>query len=372
MDLNPDANPFTTSPGRVPAQFGGRGAALADARTILARLAARRNAGDHILEGLRGMGKTALLAHIRDLADAQDLVPIPIECGHTFDMDTSLTLRRALHELTTGGSLRRTAGRVRGVKAGPVEAHLADPDDMNSHNITHLVIDVAAAAEAADRPVLLTVDEAHENPEEACRIIRGVHAAGQAGHPLATYLAGLPGLHQQLAEVTTYAERILVTELDVLDRDGVHQALVDPCLALDVDVHADVVDLVSDRSGGYPYFVQIWGYHLWRASAPFGQIDRRSVDVAATAVHADTSRLHASRWKRVPNRERDYLAALAHTGGHATSADVAHALGVETPGVSRVRGQLLDRGMIYAPSHGTVAIAVPGLADWIVEHRPAD
>lgn len=360
-------NPFVTSPGRVPARFGGRGVVLADARGLLARLQAGRNAGEQILEGLRGMGKTALMAHVRALAADRDIVTVGLELGPDNDAVVYRGLQRVRRSLEAGGSMRQVAERIRGVKAGPVAAELADPAADHALDVAQMVADVAAVAASAGRSVLVTVDEAHEHPHLACEVIRGLHAAGQDNRPIGAYLAGLPGTHQRLAEVTTYAERILVTQLELLDYDGVAQALAGPCRDLGVLVDDRVVDVVVDESSGYPYFVQVWGHHLWRAAAANDndQIDLADLDRARPDARADIARLYASRWQRLTGRQRDYLDALAVAGGTGKSSAVADAIGLDVTSASHIRAQLLERGMIYAPAYGQVAVTIPGFANWI-------
>lgn len=362
--LSADANPFVAFPGRVPAAFGGRGRVLADARTVLGRLRARRNAGEHILEGLRGVGKTALMAHVRHLAEQDGIVTVALELRHD-PAPVAAALVDVLEELLPGARWRTVAARFRGLKVGPVAGEFAGPDPTPG-GIPELVAEVAAAAGASDRPLLVTLDEAHESPELACQVIRGMHVSGQRNDPVATYIAGLPGTHARLAEVTTYAERLPVTDLGLLDHDGVRTAVAAPCRELDVEVADAVIDVVADESRGYPYFVQVWGHHLWDvAAAGHDAIGHECVDEARVQVAATTDRMFAGRNDRLTPLQRDYMHALARLGGRAESSQVAAALDRTVTQASTMRAQLIDRGMIYSPTYGTVQVTVPGFAEWL-------
>lgn len=367
--LRPDANPFVALPGRVPVVFGGRGRVLADARIVLERLQVRRNGGEHILEGLRGVGKTALMAHVRQLAQRDDIATVAIELGSD-TAPVAAAFMAVLQDLLPGARWRSLASRFRGLKVGPVAGEFAGPDPV-SPGIPELVAEAAAAAAATDRPLLVTIDETHEDPDTACQIIRGMHTAGQRNDPVATYLAGLPGTHARLAEVTTYAERLPVTDLGALDHDAVRAAVADPCQQLGVDVTDVVIDTVADESRGYPYFVQLWGHHLWLAAANHDAIDAACVADARNEVKTTTDRLFAGRHQRLTQLQDEYLRALAHLGGRAESSAVASALGRTITQTSTLRAQLIHRGMIYSPRYGIVETTIPGFADWL-RRLPSD
>jgi hypothetical protein len=356
-----------TEPGRVPSAFGGRGRELRDARTVLEQLAVRRHGGQRILEGLRGVGKTALMAHVRQETEGQGLLTLRAELGG----DRDAVAHRILHlirAITPAGRLRELASRFRGVRVGPIAGELTSPTG-GPEEITDLIADLGTTAAANDAPVLLTIDEAHEDPHVACQIIRGLHEAGQQEVPVAAYLAGLPGLHARLSEITTYAERLPVTTLGLLDYDETRAALVTPFADAGILVTPDVVDAVADAAGGYPYFVQLWGHHLWRETADPDRITMAAVRAASGAVQEAVDRLFSGRFDRLTELQRRYVMALARLGGRARSADVASALGRAVQSVSPLRAKLIERGALYAPAYGEVALTVPGLDEWLVRRE---
>ncbi|MDZ7802091.1 MAG: hypothetical protein U5K81_15035 [Trueperaceae bacterium] len=51
---------------------------------------------------------------------------------------------------------------------------------------------------------------------------------------------------------------------------------------------------------------------------------------------------------------------MAHLGrGPHRTGEVAEALGRKTTAISTIRKNLIDKGMIYSPSHGEMAFTVP-------------
>ena len=117
---------------------------------------------------------------------------------------------------------------------------------------------------------------------------------------------------------------------------------------------------IVEASQGYPYFLQEWGKHAWDAASG-ARIGPADVDKAAASV---TSALDESffrvRFDRLTPAERRYLRAMAELGpGPHRSGDIAEALQSKVSSQSPLRRQLIDKGMIWSPSHGDTAFTVP-------------
>lgn len=93
--------------------------------------------------------------------------------------------------------------------------------------------------------VLMNIDEAHEDLAATATVVQGLHRTGQHGDPMTAVIAGLPGTAAGVARVVTYAERLRVTEVGLLNADGVAEALQGPFADHDVAIDDDVVDTVA-------------------------------------------------------------------------------------------------------------------------------
>ena len=82
--------------------------------------------------------------------------------------------------------------------------------------------------------------------------------------PLMLVGAGLPSLPAQLADATSYAERLYdYRPVGLLDRPAAVDALTIPTRALGVDWDDTALAMSADVAGGYPYFLQAIGKHVW-------------------------------------------------------------------------------------------------------------
>ncbi|AXV09998.1 RecA-superfamily ATPases implicated in signal transduction (plasmid) [Euzebya pacifica] len=364
-------NPFRPGIGRVPPAFGGREGALGAAKVIIDVLAGGGDPDFLLIRGVRGVGKTALMAYARRHANDAGVVCVHLEADRG-PADPAVTINRlisAADAIAGRRAVRRLIARVDGLKLGPsgIEVSLDDRRPATS-TVEEIMTALAATAAAAGRGVLLTVDEVQEAEDALFRpLMRAVHYAAQEAHPVGLIAAGLPGATDALrAEGQTYTERLDTVELGMLGTAGVAEAIRAPFDNHGVTVDDTVVETVARDSGGYPFFVQLWGWALWLSATDRVRIGPESLPAARDRVSQRTDRFMLNRAKRIPTgRARHLVAALARAGGHASTADLLAATGFTSGQYSPVRQELLDSGLVFVPARGRLAFSVPGFADWI-------
>lgn len=370
-------SPFKPGPGKVPPAFGGRDEPLRTAKAMVDRLAVPSDpVAMPLLRGVRGVGKTALMAYVRHHAARVRAVPLHIEAD-PYDDDLGATcqalLRDAAPLLSKTADLGRRLSSLSVVR-GEVAFH--PPTPRADGSLEALIHDLVLLAGARGVGIILTVDEVHEAEEQLLRpLVRAIHRHAQDSRPLGVILSGLPGAaNQLLAEGQTYAERLATFDLGMIDGRGVTEALREPFREdADVDVTTDVIDHVTEDSGGYPYFVQLWGEALWDVLPERRDVRLADVPRAQRTVDRRREDFFAGRWNRFPTgHARDLANALARLGGTARMSEIARALGrADQRGLSDARGALIAGGHVHSPSYGRLAFTVPGFDRWLVT-RPGD
>lgn len=368
------ANPFRPGAGKVPPAFGGRLRPLLTAKTIVDRLAVPSDPVEvPVLRGYRGMGKTALMAYAREHAGAGGTVSLHIEADPT---DTSLvatcaTLARDARPLTADVPARLARRLAALDLRGRVEFHPVDSADPGS-NVEALLHDLVLLGEERGVGILLTVDEAHEAEDLLLRpLIRALHRHAQDARAFGVIISGLPGVAGTLMdEGQTYTERLTTHDLDLLDVDATAEALRLPFTDdADIQVTDDAVAAIHASAGGYPWFVQLWGAHLWNVLAHHGPLTPADVERARPHVTADTDGFYARRWGRVPDgRARDLVRSLAARGGEAAVREIVADAGLaRAEQLGPARAELISRGLVFSPSRGRLAFTVPGFDGWVVD-----
>lgn len=351
-------------------------------RTAIAldRIRAGRAARSTILYGLRGVGKTVLLAAMRDAAEGEGMVLVNIEAPENRSLPGMLVpaLRAALLRLdrlkqASAGvrkALRALAGFAKlKVKFDDLEVALdfepepglADSGDLDS-DLADLIAATGEAARERETAVVLVIDELQYVPEEQlAALISALHRASQKRLPITMLAAGLPQLLGQMGRAKSYAERLF----EFVPVAPLHGAAAEAAIRLPIEREEETitdgaVEAILEATQGYPYFLQEWGKHSWDAAVG-SPITVGDVQVASVTALAE---LDASffrvRFDRLSPAEKRYLRGMAELGpGPHRSGDIANALGVKVSGVAPTRNSLIAKGMLYSPAHGDTAFTVP-------------
>ena len=188
------------------------------------------------------------------------------------------------------------------------------------------------------------------NTEELVAINTALHYLGQGELPLPLMLvgAGLPSLPAQLADATSYAERLYdYRPVGLLDRPAAVDALTIPTRALGVDWDDTALAMSADVAGGYPYFLQAIGKHVWD-NAINSPISADDVGVGMRDARREVDDgLYRSRWERATPAQRDLLRALADQAGDGAATVSALASRMRksrASDLSVARNELIKKG----------------------------
>ena len=379
--MNPATNPFAPGAGTPPPELAGRDELLESVRVTIARVRAGRAAKSVLMIGLRGVGKTVLLDRMRDDAEATGVHSLRIEAPEDRSLPAMLApeLRRALLRLSreerardlATRALRALAGfakalkvRYRDIEVGldfEAEPGLADNGDLEQ-DLLALLEAAGQAAREAETALAMFVDELqYVDEEELAAFITALHRLAQRQLPVLLIGAGLPQLRGRMGRAKSYAERLFdFPEIGPLSRAAAERAIVIPIHAEAADITAAAVTQIIETTQGYPYFLQEWGKHSWDA-ADDSPITAEDVGAAsATAVAALDASFFGMRFDRLTPAEKRYLRAMAELGpGPHRSGDIAAALGRKVTSLAPLRAQLINKGMVWSPSHGDTAFTVP-------------
>lgn len=221
---------------------------------------------------------------------------------------------------------------------------------------------------------LVLVDELQEaTGDELTAINTAVHQLGQHDAPLPVMFvgAGLPSLPAQLAEATSYAERLYEDRpIGLLDEQASRSALTDPVTSHGVTWDESALDAALVVAAGYPYFLQAVGKHVWDIAAGT-KISLEDAEMGSAAAHREVDDgLYRARWERATPAQRDLLRAMADLTGDQPSpvADLTAAMGKKrVSDLSVSRNELIKKGLLYAPERGLLAFTVPGMHTFVTQ-----
>jgi hypothetical protein len=381
-------NPYNPGAGVPPRELAGRDDLLESARVAVIRARDGRAAKSAIMLGLRGVGKTVLLNTFEAIAEENGCQTALLEIDPDKPLAQQLApqLQHILHRLDrlkkAGAELQKAFGSLRAFASmfkatvGDVDFSLAGPAATGdlAIDLTDLLVAIADAAKKRDTAVVLLMDEIqYVQKGDLSALIMAMHKISQRQLPLLLFGGGLPQLAKLAGDAKSYAERLFdYPPIGPLTPEGARQALVGPAERESVKYTADALDYVIDQTGGYPFFLQVWGSHCWETAAksPITLADAKAASVSATAALDEG--IFKVRLARLTERQKSYARAMAEFGPEpVNSSDVANALGLSLSQAAPIRDELIKKGMAYSPERGLIGFTVPKFDDYMRRTSPA-
>ena len=336
-------------------------------------------AGDVILHGPRGNGKTVLLDVIGDRLE-QVGAQVVRATAHEELASWRALANALIPDDGWRGALRRLSERAGGVAPSRLtlfgvrlDLDLNQADGSSARQML--------ASRSAEDPFALLVDEAHAlSPEVGARLLDASQSIRRMGAPFLLILAGTPGILQALRGMgTTFWERSLRMPVGRLkpgeDRDALMKPLEDSGCSADADPLARLLDAANL----YPYFVQEVGAATVTALNARGakHIDTAVADQALAAFSSVKTAFYDSRVDELDDAGLlPYAAALAQLfageESRAPRAAVSDTLAVccarrgEGLDARQVRRELVARGVVWARDGGYEP-GIPSLLTHVAE-----
>ncbi|MBR5895221.1 MAG: ATP-binding protein [Akkermansia sp.] len=380
-------NPFTPGAGSPPPALVGRDNIIYEANTLIDRTLAGRSAQSILLTGLRGVGKTVLLNKVRHMAiDKQhiSIIQLEIEENKTFAELLVPELLKTLYELNmlTGAGVAVKRGLmalrnfIKGIKVNVANISIdlaplqgvADSGDLN-RDLCDLMLTVAAAAKAQQRILLLLIDEMQlMAKDELNALILTMHKAQQIIAPIALVGAGLPTLPMNTGKAKSYAERLfLYPDIGKLNMQEAQDAISEPAERAGASFTKEALETIFNETQGYPYFLQTWAYNIWNTS-PHPKITLDDVMRAKPRIQAGLdSSFFRVRYDRLTPREKIFMHAMALCDSQeCTLSEVAKQMQSNSSSISRIREQLVRKGMLFSPRHGCIRYTVPLFKEFLL------
>lgn len=392
--MDPILNPYSPGAGTPPPELAGRDELREKVRVAIGRIRIGNPAKSVLMVGLRGVGKTVLLDKMRQEAESSGVYTLKLEAPEDRSLPALLApqLRLILIKLSAIESakayatrgLRALAGFAKALKVKfndievgldlEPELGLADNGDLEG-DLAVLLEQVGLAAQSAKTAVVMFIDELQyvKEPQFAA-LITALHRCAQAKLPVTVIGAGLPQLLARAGDAKSYSERLFdYPMVGPLSREDAQLAITRPAQAQGVMFLPEAIDEIYKDTQGYPYFLQMWSKYSWDVAteSPIGRADVLRAR-ALTEADLDES-FFKTRFERCTPSERRYLRAMASLGaGPHRSGDIANALGRDIKQLGMVRSSLINKGMVWSPSHGDTAFTVPLFDQFMIRVMPGD
>ncbi len=161
---------------------------------------------------------------------------------------------------------------------------------------------VGEHAKHVDRGILITIDETQNwnNAHEVAAFAAALQLVIKRQQlPIAVFFAGLPSTRSILSAAGTFFERLEITELDDLDNDAATLAPLQPASELECSFDPEALALIVERSQGYPYFLQLAGFHAWPRERGVRRINLAAAQHGVAEAERVLDAMYLERWEKL-------------------------------------------------------------------------
>ena len=343
-------NPFTPTFGHAPFAFAGRDDIIDDVIEGLENQPGNPNRAT-VLVGPRGSGKTVLANTI-----AKEALSVGWLCadgvariGLLKDLMYALTAN-AKHIIDKPQPAALTSLTVGPIGLGWDRQESDIPWRFRFQDLVEKLNDV-------DVGVLFVIDEVDPDCDELSEFISIYQMFVGEGRDVAMLLAGLPSKVSDLLvdDHVSFVRRASQRRLHRVSDDAVREAFLKTVVEHGKTIDGSALDLAVQGAAGFPYAMQLVGYHAWRLAGEEPCIAEEQVSAAVRRAESEME-LSVVRptLRECSMREVEYLGTMAEMDGPCVTSEVAKSMGISMTNASNLRRRLIDRGIIVEVRMGLV------------------
>jgi hypothetical protein len=353
-------NPFTPTFGKSPTYLEGRDTIINDFIEGL-----NSPNGDPrrstIYQGARGTGKTVILNAISERAK---------KCGYVSVNVTALPgMLDMLIEFTIKAASRYIPGekpKVTGANAAGFGIQLEFPTEKK-HSYRFILTSIVEQLEKKGAGLLIGVDEVDPTLGEMKDLVTTFQHLVREEHKIALVMDGLP---QYISKILTnkslsFLRRSRLVNIGNLTPMETRKVLLDTIENKQRAIDEDALELAVKSSEGYPYLIQLIGYHSWKQSDVI-QISKKDVEFGIGFAKEELIKdIIGISFDELSDMDRQFLTAMAVDKGKSKMNDIKNRLGIDSNYAAQYRRRLIEAGIIAEAGHGYVAFIVPYMKEYV-------
>ncbi len=384
-------NPYKPGAGTMPEYLAGRDDIIDNIKTILLDLRDGGMATHTIFYGVRGVGKTVLLNKVEDIAATYNYLYEHIECDEHFDFVHSITLTckyfiRQMSRMESVKALVENAKAVLlsfkmtyGVEDNDVSFGV-DADTLNtfetansgdlSRDLLTLFITLGELAVKCKKQICFLIDEIQNlKKKDLTALIVSLHRVNQLNLPIILIGAGLPTILRISSDAKSYAERLFdFVKITSLKQYDAVKALTEPAKKSKIRYSGEAIKYILNATGNYPYFIQQYGRILWKLSNGIGYEFTKddAENVYNEYIEKIDDSFFSTRFNKSTKAEKNFLLAMVSFDKFPCSTkELAIKMNSNQSKISPIRNNLINKGLLYAPSYGEIDFTVPFFDDYL-------
>jgi len=357
-------NPFTPTFGKEPAFFAGRDEIVRDIVEGLENGPGDPNRST-ILIGPRGSGKTVLLTRIAKEAGQLGFISATVTAAAGM-------LNEILEQVIDSGAEflpKAPKSRMTGLSVygtGFTREFIQSETPSWRHKMAGLL----DALNEKGVGVIIAVDEINADTEEMINLAIAYQHFVREDRNVALIMAGLPGKTSQILQHKTvsFMRRSFQHHLGQIAIPEVRIALEKTIAASGRTIEEKALDTTAQYTGGFPFLIQLAGYHVWRQSPDNEVISLTDAENGIACAEADMDKMILeTTLKELSPKDISFLLAMTEDDAESGMGDIAERMGASSSLAGQYRLRLLDKGLIADAGYGRVKFEMPFLREYLIK-----
>jgi hypothetical protein len=228
--------------------------------------------------------------------------------------------------------------------------------------------DILEELNAQEIGLLLTVDEVDSGLSEMVTLVSDYQMFIREKREVALLMAGLPSEVSLLLQVKSisFLRRAFQKRVESISLPDAKRALRMTIEASGRRIGSTGLLTAARASGGFPFLIQLIGYHIWQQSPEKEEVSDLDVDEGINDAFFDMERMiFETTVKELSNRDMEFLEAMLQDREKSEMAHIAARMGVSDSYASQYRLRLIEQGVIEPVNRGKVAFALPMLREYL-------
>lgn len=367
-------NPFKPSAGHTPPLLIGRDEDIDD---FIEGLDNGPGAPARLMRitGARGVGKTVLLTEFATIARERgwNVIRESASKGLASRLITKLQPNRS--QGSHGFSINPSFN-VAGIAGGSLgEFHYESSQQMPltlSEAMRRRIVEL----EKHGNGLLIEIDEAQAaDRDDMIAISNAAQEMNIENRDYALVFAGLPSMSSKWLnnDATTFMRRADPHMLDDVPLDEVAEAFTDTFGESGMSISGESLRKAAEATYGYPFMIQLVGYHIWRMANrrhpgdPIVNDDDAEQGIAKALTRLGDT-VHGPELDTLSPVDKTYLLAMAQDDGPSSTSEIAERMGKGVGYAGTYRARLLEAQVIEESGYGRVDFAIPYLREYLREH----
>jgi hypothetical protein len=219
--------------------------------------------------------------------------------------------------------------------------------------------------------LLIEVDEIRADLDEMIQLTTTYQHFVSEKRNVALLMAGLPGKVVGLFQhdSASFLRRAFQRQLGAVSQSEVEVSLRKTIESSDRTIEKQALSNAAKSTGGFPFLIQLVGYHIWRQSPERKKISEQDVSDGIRVAKDDMNRMILETTVLdLSERDLDFLMAMTEDEDVSKVREIALRMNASSALVGKYRSRLLMQGVIAGAGQGRVRFELPLLREYLIEH----